>query len=855
MCTRWTVRSIALVLGLFAVTANAQAGDPAKYNDRFRQMWLAIHDPNNGYFSSDGVPYHSPETLVIEAPDYGHETTSEAFSYWLWLEAAQGRLTGDWSGLTSAWSTLEKYSIPSQSDQPTNSFYNASSPATYAPEGDDPSAYPARLDSNVKAGQDPLADELATAYGTKDVFGMHWILDVDNWYGYGSRADGVSKPSYINTFQRGAQESVWEVVPQPCWDEFKFGGKNGYLDLFIGDTSYAQQWKYSNAPDADARVVQVLYWASVWAAEQGKAVSTVPAAKASRMGDYLRYALFDKYFKTIGCQSTSCTPGSDCSSAHYLLSWYYAWGGSVATSNGWAWRTGSSHAHFGYQNPLAAYALSQVAALKPISSKGASDWATSLTRQLEFYQWLQTKEGAIAGGATNSYKGRYEAFPAGVSTFHGMAYDEAPVYRDPPSNQWFGWQAWSMQRVAEYYLVTGNAAAGALLDRWVAWVESAVKLPADGTYQIPSTLSWSGQPQTWAGSYATNANLHVTVENTTNDVGVTASLVRTLAAYSAGKAKYGGGEDAASRDLAKALLDRMWTLYRDSKGVSVAEPHDDFHRIFDQPVYIPSGWTGTMPNGDAIKAGVKFLDLRSKYKADPDFARIQSAISAGQTPEMRYHRFWAQAEFALANADFARLFAAGQATNRLPTVKFNAPANGATFAVGANIQLQADASDPDGAVAKVEFFTNGSKLGEAATAPYKVQWTGVAEGRHTLVATATDNQGATWSDQIAVVVGNPPANTGGGSGSGTGGGGGGSGGTGGGSASGGTGGGSGSGGGGGSHTGGGSGRADGGSLDGGTDSSVAGGGCGCGSASLPEGVASLFFALTGLGARRRRSVR
>ena len=72
----------------------------------------------------------------------------------------------------------------------------------------------------------------------------------------------------------------------------------------------------------------------------------------------------------------------------------------------------------------------------------------SLTRQLQFYQFLQSNEGAIAGGAANSWAGRYAVPPAGDPTFFGMAYDVQPVYHDPPSNQWFGWQAWSMGRLA-----------------------------------------------------------------------------------------------------------------------------------------------------------------------------------------------------------------------------------------------------------------------------------------------------------------------------------------------------------------------------------------------------------------------
>src|SRR4029079_10644638 len=60
------------------------------YTARFAALWNDIHNPAHGYFSPEGVPYHAVETLLCEAPDYGHETTSEAYSYWLWLEAAYG---------------------------------------------------------------------------------------------------------------------------------------------------------------------------------------------------------------------------------------------------------------------------------------------------------------------------------------------------------------------------------------------------------------------------------------------------------------------------------------------------------------------------------------------------------------------------------------------------------------------------------------------------------------------------------------------------------------------------------------------------------------------------------------------
>nr|WP_066714161.1 glycoside hydrolase family 48 protein [Clostridium sp. Marseille-P299] len=616
------------------------------YQQRFLDLWGDLHDPNNGYFSDQGIPYHSIETLIVEAPDYGHVTTSEALSYYMWLEAMYGKFTGDFSGFEKAWDVTETYMIPTEEDQPNTSMskYTASKPATYAPEWQDPSQYPAVLDFTAAVGVDPISNDLVSTYGTSTIYGMHWLLDVDNWYGFGSRGDGTSKPSYINTFQRGEQESTWETIPQPSWDAMNFGGVNGFLDIFTGDKTYAQQFKYTNAPDADARAVQATYWANLWAAEYGVNIDTY-VDKATKMGDYLRYSMFDKYFRKIG-NSTAAGTGYD--SAHYLLSWYYAWGGGIESA--WAWKIGSSHNHFGYQNPMAAWILAKEEEFKPASQNGQADWAKSLDRQLEFYQWLQSSEGAIAGGASNSNNGRYEAWPAGTSTFYGMGYVENPVYADPGSNTWFGFQAWSMQRVAELYYQTGDVRAKNIMDKWVGWIKTVVDLNADGTFAIPSNIDWSGQPDTWTGTYTGNPNLHVTVTSKGTDLGITASLANTLLYYS--KAS---GDDSA-RVLAKELLDRMWNLYRDDKGLSAPEARADYKRFFEQEVYVPSTFNGTMPNGDALVAGVNFLDIRSKYLDDPDYQKVLDAYNAGTAPEFNYHRFWAQCDIAIANGLYSILF-------------------------------------------------------------------------------------------------------------------------------------------------------------------------------------------------------
>jgi len=670
------------------VTATELDNDPPsnQYLTEFQIQYDKLKNPANGYFSPEGIPYHSVETLMVEAPDHGHETTSEAFSFWMWLEAEYGRVTGNWAPFNNAWTVTEQYIIPTQAGQPGGqTTYNPGDPADYAPEFPQPSQYPSPLNAGVAAGSDPLAAELQSTYGNRFMYAMHWIIDVDNVYGFGNGrsssltecGDSTPRVTYMNTYQRGPQESVWETVPHPSCDTQRFGSAQGFPPLFI-QGSAGNQWRYTDAPDADARAVEAAYWALTWATTQNnQSQISASVAKAAKMGDFLRYAFYDKYFKNPGCTSTNCAPGSGKSSSNWLLSWYFAWGGDNA--NAWSWRIGSSHNHFGYQNPLAAWAMSAgPTALRPLSATADDDWALSLTRQLQFYAWLQSAEGAIAGGATNSWNGAYEAPPAGTPTFFGLAYDVAPVYHDPPSNQWFGFQAWSMHRVAEYYNVTGDARAKAILDKWVAWAMANTTLGTGSTFSIPSDMTWTGAPSgnfnSTTGTPAANPGLHVTITKSGNDVGVAAAYARTLINYAAEEGNSTLGTQAKA--VAKGLLDRL-LLLKETKGITVCETREDYNRFDDvwtsanqTGLYVPSSFTGTMPNGDQVHAGSTFLSIRSFYNTDQTptctggpgsgIAAINAYMAGtGPAPQFRYHRFWAQADIAMALADYGSLFPNG----------------------------------------------------------------------------------------------------------------------------------------------------------------------------------------------------
>jgi Domain of unknown function (DUF1929)/Bacterial Ig domain len=87
-----------------------------------------------------------------------------------------------------------------------------------------------------------------------------------------------------------------------------------------------------------------------------------------------------------------------------------------------------------------------------------------------------------------------------------------------------------------------------------------------------------------------------------------------------------------------------------------------------------------------------------------------------------------------------------------PVVTLTQPTDGATFTPPATVNLAATASDPDGTVTKVEFFSAAAKLGEDTTAPYSFIWSGVAAGTYTLTARATDDLGATTTSAVSTIT-------------------------------------------------------------------------------------------------------
>ena len=96
--------------------------------------------------------------------------------------------------------------------------------------------------------------------------------------------------------------------------------------------------------------------------------------------------------------------------------------------------------------------------------------------------------------------------------------------------------------------------------------------------------------------------------------------------------------------------------------------------------------------------------------------------------------------------------------NLAPTVNLTSPSNGSNFTAPASITLTATASDADGIISKVEFFSGSTKLGEDLSSPYSFVWNGVAEENYSITAKATDNGGLNTTSQTANVAVKSPIN-------------------------------------------------------------------------------------------------
>lgn len=92
--------------------------------------------------------------------------------------------------------------------------------------------------------------------------------------------------------------------------------------------------------------------------------------------------------------------------------------------------------------------------------------------------------------------------------------------------------------------------------------------------------------------------------------------------------------------------------------------------------------------------------------------------------------------------------------NIAPTIAITSPANGNAVTVNSVTTIAATAKDPDGTIAKVQFYVNGVAQGSPSTIyPYQISWTPTSEGVYRVYGVVTDNSGTSTTSSIVTVLG------------------------------------------------------------------------------------------------------
>ncbi len=91
-------------------------------------------------------------------------------------------------------------------------------------------------------------------------------------------------------------------------------------------------------------------------------------------------------------------------------------------------------------------------------------------------------------------------------------------------------------------------------------------------------------------------------------------------------------------------------------------------------------------------------------------------------------------------------------SNLPPVVNLIFPTNNTTLAQPAKIEIVAEASDPDGTVARVNFYANDHLIGTVKQSPYKFVWDGIPAGKFVIVAKAFDQFGTSSKSDPATLI-------------------------------------------------------------------------------------------------------
>jgi regulation of enolase protein 1 (concanavalin A-like superfamily) len=257
-----------------------------------------------------------------------------------------------------------------------------------------------------------------------------------------------------------------------------------------------------------------------------------------------------------------------------------------------------------------------------------------------------------------------------------------------------------------------------------------------GSPAIPGTVTYNQGTYTVKSAgldiWNTADQFHYIYQQVTGDVDVSIRLRSITAAHAWSKS------GVMIRESLSPGSRHAFALLSATRGYA-------FHRRIDPNGFtlgatgvtgVPPGWVRLVRTGNTIQGfrsadGVNWISLGSDVVPMGTTVYVGIATTSHNT---------AAATTAVLDT-FKLTSAVPPASNTVPTVSLTAPASGATFAAPASVPLTATATDSDGSIARVEFYSGTTLLGTDTTAPYSFTWSSVVAGTYSLTAVAYDNLG------------------------------------------------------------------------------------------------------------------
>jgi len=280
-----------------------------------------------------------------------------------------------------------------------------------------------------------------------------------------------------------------------------------------------------------------------------------------------------------------------------------------------------------------------------------------------------------------------------------------------------------------------------------------------------SSFNFSQGPQTvsgWINLYGNPSTASSPITATDAATGITVSSVAAAnwAGYGTNTSADGGGATGGTFFPAAVMLNHWFQFSNYYAAYNASVPQLEISGLNKDSVYtlkMTGSFIYYIPNTFSLNpmrytvAGAiiyGYVDVNGNYNTADGAVFNNIAPDANGKIRVYVNTYGGSNVASLCGLQVIR----GRTNAPVPSVAITHPTNNDVLPEDGNFLISATASETNGSIAKVEFYVNGTKMGEASTAPYSYTWVNPDAGQYTLTARAIDGLGNTNSTSINVSV-------------------------------------------------------------------------------------------------------